>query len=204
MKAFFERMNLARSIILFALVGSFALGWLGWQRSRELAELRANLEEDTQKLVANIEKLGREHTQLSKSARQEGLAGQTDLESYIRKVGIADRVEIGDLKLNPGSDPRGTKGVVDKKYTIKPTDKEHAFQRSRIANFLYKLEADSRRVKVTNLVIETAEKRIKPHEIPEDNWTFEAEVTSRQRADEGNAAAAPNAAAKPIAPAPAK
>jgi hypothetical protein len=182
MKSFFANLNLARGIMLLAAIASVGLVVLGYQRSRELSELRLNLEQDVAKLAGQIQQLGRKHTQLTKNMRQEGLAGQADLESYIRKVANADKVEIGDLKLNPSSDPR-TKGVIDKKYRIEPSNRELDFQRSRIANFLYKLESDSRRVKVTDITLEVAEKRVRPHETPEDKWTFKAEVTSRQRVE---------------------
>jgi len=62
-------------------------------------------------------------------------------------------------------------------------ERERTFQRLRIANFLYTLEYDSRRVKVTDMKLEIAEKKPKPHEVPADEWFFDAEVTSRQRAD---------------------
>jgi hypothetical protein len=58
-----------------------------------------------------------------------------------------------------------------------------SFQRSQIANLLYKLEADSGRVVVTDVEIDKADKRLKPHEIPEDRWMFEATLTSRQATD---------------------
>jgi hypothetical protein len=76
-----------------------------------------------------------------------------------------------------------TKGIVDKKIRIKPTSRDKVFQRSKIANFLYKLEADSRRIRVTDMVIELGGKsRVREHEIPEEgNWTYDVEITSRQR-----------------------
>lgn len=195
MKTFFQQMNLARAIMLLALIGSVVLASIGWKHHTELEELRLNEDKDVPKLVQQIEQLARRHTQLSKALRQENLVGQADLESYIRKVATADKVEVGDLKLLPADDQR-TKGIVDKKYTIKISDRERQFARSRISNFLYKLESESRRVKVTHLVFETAEKKLKPHELPNDMWTFEAEVTSRQRVEEGGPSSPAPAAAK--------
>jgi len=183
MRTFFKNMNLARAIMLFSLIGALALGVYGWQRHTRLAEMRRNYEQDVPKLVKEVEQLGRKHTQLSAAMRKDALTGQADLESYIRKIALLKHVEIGDLNFTPSTDPR-TKGVVDKKYGIRPTDKERSFTRSKIANFLYKLEAESRRVKVTDIDLTFAEKRLKPHEIPEtDMWTFSAELTSRQRTE---------------------
>lgn len=182
MKNFFKNINLARGIILVTVVGSLLLGALGYAQSRKLSVLQQQQDKELEPLVKAIQDLGRNHTQLSKSMRQEGLAGQSDPESYIRKIATKDKVDIGDLKLTPNEDQR-TRGIVDHKYRIKSSDRDRQFMRSRIANFLYSLESDSRRVKVTDLTIEIAQKKIKPHEIPDDMWTFEAEVTSRQRAD---------------------
>jgi hypothetical protein len=183
MKSFFKNMNLARAIMLFSLVGVLVLGVIGWQRHTRLSELRAHYEQDVDKVVRQVMQLGRRHTQLSAAMRKEELAGQSDLESYIRKYAAADRVEIGNVNIAMSTDPR-TKGVVDKKYTIKPSDKDRSFSRTMVANFLYRLESESRRVKVTEIALELAEKRLKAHEIPaDDKWTFEAELTSRQRVE---------------------
>jgi hypothetical protein len=36
-------------------------------------------------------------------------------------------------------------------------------------------------VKVTEIKLETADKRLKDHEVPNDLWAFEARITVRQR-----------------------
>ena len=46
MKSFFKGMNLARGIMLLALVGSLVLGWMGWNRSQELEEMLINRDKD--------------------------------------------------------------------------------------------------------------------------------------------------------------
>jgi hypothetical protein len=175
-------MNLARAIILLSLVGCVALGVLGWQRSRELSELKDALDVRMKPLVKDLMQTAQKHSQLSKALKDDNLGEQKDLETYIRRVAAKDKVEIGNVNLTNSTEQR-SKGVVDKVYRIKSDDRERTFQRLRVANFLYTLEYDSRRVKVTELKMEVAEKRPKPHEVPEDNWFFEAEVTSRQRAE---------------------
>jgi hypothetical protein len=189
MKSFFKGMNLARGIIFVTVIGALALGALGYAQTRKLSEMQEQHDKNLEPLVKTIQDLGRKHTHLSKSMRQEGLAGQTDPNTYIRKIATKDKVDIGDVKLTSSEDVR-TRGIVDYKYRIRPQDRERQFMRSRIANFLYSLESDSRRVKVTDLTIEIAQKKIKPHEIPDDMWTFEAEITSRQRTEEAPAAPA--------------
>ncbi|MFN0242669.1 MAG: hypothetical protein ACKVWV_07225 [Planctomycetota bacterium] len=184
MKSFFKDMNVARAFILLALIGSVVLGFTGWRQAQALTELRERSQSDLEPLVAKIQELGKRHTQLSKSMRAEGLAGQSDPESYVRKTAMKDKVEVGDVKIDRSEDPR-TQGVIDRKYRIRPADRDQRFDRVRIANFLYSLEADSpRRVKVTDIQIQIGDKKIKPQDIPEDRWTFEAEITSRQRTEE--------------------
>ena len=53
-------------------------------------------------------------------------------------------------------------------------------RRASIANFLFTLEQDSRRVKVTSIRIDPFAK-LKPGELGGDEWTFEAEITSRRK-----------------------
>ena len=182
MKDFLRSMNLARGIILFSLVGSIALLWLGVRGSTRLAGMREHLETDMPKVSKQLVELARKHSQLSETLQGSALQGEANLQSYIRKVATMDRVDVGDVDLT-NSEPSVSKGVVDKKSRIKPTSRDQTFHRSTIANFLYSLEQQSHRVKVTEIKIETAEKRLKPHEVPEDMWTFEAEVTSRQRSE---------------------
>ena len=94
-------------------------------------------------------------------------------------VAAKGAVELGLIDITARESPAG-KGVTDKLYKIKPSDR--SFLRSRLANFFFSLEADSRRVRVTSLKVETFSKT-KPEEIPEDRWTFEADVISRSKDD---------------------
>jgi len=183
MKTFFASMNLARAIILLAALGSLVLLWIGWRNHSQLAEMRRHLDKDVEKLSTQLTELARKHAVLTESLRGENLQGEADLQSYIYKVAGMDRVEVGNLDLNTSQPDPYTKGVVDKKITIKPDNRERTFRRTTIANFLYTLEQQSRRVKVTMVRIEAANRRLKAHEIPDDLWTFETEVTSRQRTE---------------------
>ena len=181
MKNFFKDFNLARAIILVAVVGSLAFAFLGWRQMQKLDELRDNLDKDVPKLVKEVESLGRKHTQLTKAKNADELVAEKNVESYIRKAREADSVEIGEVDIKTTPTTVG-KGIIDKRYRITPHEKDKQFQRSRIANFLYKLEADSRRVRLTDISLDLAEKkRVRPAEIPEDFWTYDIELTSRQR-----------------------
>ncbi len=192
----FKNFNLARWIILFSVVGSLALGVLGYMQSSSLRDLRTDLEKSgarksasgsyddsaVAKLVRELDTLGRKHSQLAKAKRAEGFTETEGLNNYIERAITQDGVELGEHGTDP-STVNVTKGIVDKKIRIKPTSRDKVFQRSKIANFLYKLEADSRRIRVTDLVIELGGKnKVREHEVPEEgNWTYEVEITSRQR-----------------------
>jgi hypothetical protein len=171
MKSFFQNLNLARGIILVSLIGCLAL-----------SEMKDNLNIKMQPLVKDLMQTAQRHTTLARTLKDDSLGNQADLETYIRKVAAKDKVEIGNVNMTFSPEQR-SKTVVDKVYRVKSDARERTFQRLRIANFLYTLEFDSRRVKVTDLKLEVAEKKSKPHEVPNDEWFFEAEVTSRQRSE---------------------
>jgi hypothetical protein len=181
MKSFFQGFNLARGIILFSILGSLVLGWLCWQRSQELAELREDVGVKMTPVVTALRQAALRHKQLSQSVKGEGLQGQAALVSYIRTVGAKDRIEIGELNMTAQETSPST-NIVDKKETIKPDNPQASFKRMTLVNFFHTLESDSRRVKITRVKIEVADmKGLKTHEVPQDNWRFDAEVTSRQR-----------------------
>lgn len=181
MKSFFKGLNLARGIILVSVLGSLVLGYFCYQRMNELAELKENLNTRMTPTVNALLQVAQRHTLLSQSLKGEGLKGQEDLTSYIRKVGAKDRVEIGELNLT-NQEQGLTNGIVDKKFTIKPDSQTASFKRLTLVNFFYTLEDDSRRVKITRVKMEVADQKgLKTHEVPKDDWKFECELTSRQR-----------------------
>ena len=184
--SFFTNMNLARAIILLSILGSAVVGWFGWKKSQELEDMRSSLDVRVPKLAQEIQALADLHTMLTRERDSDGLLGVPDPNSYIRRVGDAKNVSIGDLDVDPSED-KPEAGIVDKKYRIRPSNKERTYQRQRIANFLYKLEESSPRVRVTSIKIDPVQRRLKPHELPDDRWTFEIEVTSRQKEETASA-----------------
>ena len=102
-------------------------------------------------------------------------------------IGIAaddELVGIGQVKIDPTTRSPG-KDIEDKIYKIRPANKNQRYDRKRVGNFLYKLEAESRRVKVTSLDLRPAD-NLKPGEIGDDRWTFEASITSRSQTSSSN------------------
>jgi hypothetical protein len=182
--SFFQNMNLARGIMLGALATSAVLAFVGWKQHGELQELRADRDRNFPTLVPQLMSSGRKHTQLAKNLDKEGLKGQTNLMSYAVSAASAANVEIGNIDPTASKDTNvGVKGIVDQKLSIKPQDPKRSYPRTRIANYLYTLESESRRVKVTDLEISLANPKVQRQEVPEDGWTFQAEITSRQRVD---------------------
>jgi hypothetical protein len=196
MKSFFKNFNLARGIILFSVVGSLGLAALGSMQHSRVSELEAAFEKrgerkvaggtyeenEVTKLAREIESLGRRLDQLGKAQRAEGFSEQEGLQLYAQKALDADGVEIGENDKTPSEAIIGG-NIIDKKIMIKPVPADRTFPRSKISNLLYKLETDSRRIRVTHIKIEAGGKpKPKLHEVPEENnWTFEAQITSRQR-----------------------
>ncbi len=183
MKNFLRNMTFPRGVILVSLVASLGLGVLVFQRKTRLREIEGELL-GVPNLVKEIQQLGIEYTNLKQIASGEIVRGeQLDIETYIRQQAADKMVEIGQVDITPSAPRAFTGGVEDRVFKIKPANTNQRYQRSRIGNFLYKLEADSRRVKVTNLKLTPANKRLKSGEVGDDLWTFEAAITVRTKVE---------------------
>lgn len=181
MKNFFATMTFPRGVILVSLLASVALGVLVYRRTARLSEIERELR-TVPKLIKEIQQLGIEYTNLEQIASGEIVKGvQLDFETYIRQQAGDKMVEIGQVDTTPSPPRSFTAGVEDRVFKIKPANTTQRYQRSRIGNFLYKLEADSRRVKVTSLKLNPSNKRLKPGEVGDDLWTFEAAITVRSK-----------------------
>ena len=176
MKAFFGNLNFPRVVILLSLIASGVLGWMVYERSARLAQVEADLTRVPQ-LVKDIQELGFKLTDLQELASGSEGGEDFDFDPFIRRTAADGFVGIGQVKIDPRTDDY-TREVVDRIYKIRLASKNQRYNRGRIGNFLYKLEADNRRVKVTNLKL-TPFESIKPGEIGADQWQFEASITSR-------------------------
>jgi len=188
MKAFFANMNLARWIIILSLLGSIGLGVFGFKLRQQRLDLKQALDTKVPLLAVEILKLSREYTSLAKEASREGLKAQADPQTYIREISARVAVEVGQIDIGTPNPTTPARGVIDRKFVIRPSSRDRAEQRLRIANFCYILEKESRRVKVTRIHLDPEQKNLKPHEISNDLWRWEIDVTSRQKdpdADQG-------------------
>lgn len=178
--AFFRNMTFPRIVILLSLIGSGVLGYQYQGRAQRLDELKREVDQAPE-VAREIQVLALQLQELKRKLGKENLDVLKDPDLYIRQIAQQRNVDIGGVKVD-FDEKEPAKGVVDNIQTITPQDKRRGKDRTRIANFLYQLEAGSRRVRVTRFEL-TPVKSFKPHEIGPDNWAFEAEITSRQRID---------------------
>jgi hypothetical protein len=182
MKAFFANLTLARWIILLSLLASIGLGWYGFKLHQRRVDLEAALSSEARTIALDLRNLARRYTVLMKQSEREGLEGQSDPATYIRRIAASPDVKIGDTTVDPPSEAENIKGVLDTRYGIKPSSRDRGYGRLNIANFLYKLESESRRMRVTRVRLEPEAKSTKPELVLEnDSWRWEAEVTSRTK-----------------------
>ena len=188
MSGFFTGFNFARFIILVCFLGAGPLAYTAWNRYEANEALRAALAEggEVERLITRIQENSRIYSKLMTDQRSEGLKGaQADVQSYIRGKAFGDKIELGDIEIDPGRPRSVDRGVQDRSYTIRTTERERAFQRTQIANFLFSLENQSRQVKVTDIDIEHEDRRLKPGQIPDrDYWKLSTTVTIRERTAE--------------------
>ena len=176
------KLTFARVVIFMCVVLSGALGVFAWSQQQKIDEMRTALGPggEIEDLTRSIQRYSRKHSDLQRQMEGDLLSDQDKTpESYIRSIAYRDDVRMGQIEVDP--DTRDDKNFVDMIYRINADDKDKKFSRLNLANFFYKLEEKSNRVKVTMLEIKTAEKRLDAHEIPSDSWNFKAEVTLRKK-----------------------
>lgn len=190
MKAFFQAMNFPRFVILASFLASAGLGWYVYDRSAKLAEVQVNLQpERVDAEITKMQNLGMELERYQEKVALSGNSTQQDLPTFIRTTADSPAVGVGQLTVTPMAPKPFGKDSVDLIYKISPKNKTLSYSRTNIANFLYKLEKDNRRVKVTSYDVKPHSgnqraKAARPGEIfAEDNWTFEAEITLRTKKD---------------------
>ena len=180
MKDFFSNMNFPRWVIVTTALSSLVLGWFVYDWSARLGEVELELQR-TPALVTEIQRKALRLDALQALADKEGMKGEANPELYIQKVAGAPNVNIGQVSTKP-SVRTPFKGVEDHLFRVTPSNKNESFPRQRIGNFLYKLEADSRKVRVTGIELDPAG-RTRMGEIGPDLWTFTITLTSRQKAE---------------------
>jgi len=180
-KSFFAGMNFPRAIILIGLLSSIGLGWMLYQNRMRLNEVHLELRRAPD-LIKEIQELGVTLNKRLELKAKEGLTINDDPEFYIRKIAAMDKVQIGDVNITR-RESTPSRGIVDRNFRIRPDKKDRPYNRAQISNFLYQLEFESRRVRVTSLKLEPID-RVKAGETGADRWTFETEITTRALAED--------------------
>ena len=175
---FFRNMTFPRAVIVISLLASCVLGYFVYEKTTRLDEIHNELDL-VPNLVTEIQRLGVELTQYQEVANGDTVGSDGDFDPYIRAIAASEFVQLGQLIINP-SRRNPAKDIEDRIYVIKPAQKTQKYHQSKIGNFLYKLEADSRRVKVTHFKLSPF-KKVSPGEVGADQWTYEVTITSRSQ-----------------------
>jgi len=178
MKNFFANMTFPRAVIVVSLLTSAILGYMLWTSSNRLTEVNEQVR-GIKADVRAIQELALQLDGLQRLASDgPNVAQQSAYVQYVTETAQSDHVNIGSLQTTP-STTNPMSGVVDRHLKVKPAARDASFFRANIGNFLYKLEQGSNRVKVTSIKMTPAQK-LRPGEIGNDKWEFDAEITARQ------------------------
>ena len=174
-----------RIMIGLLLAGSVFLGWRAMQQQETIDRYEAAVAEGgaAEQLAQNILKRAYSYTQYKERSAKEGVKGDgaDQVNSYVFEIAARREVLWGNPKIEKPSEQKPLSGYTDLIYAIKPAESNAWFDRNRIANFFYLLESESRKLRITNILLRAAQKNLKPHEIPEDRWYVDLKVTMRER-----------------------
>ncbi|MEZ6017619.1 MAG: hypothetical protein R3F49_21095 [Planctomycetota bacterium] len=172
---------MVRILIVLLVLGCGFLGWTAYNQQQRLTYLRGALAADglVPKTVASIQQSAELYSTYKDRGASDKLQGE-DPRVYISARAGHPRVMIGRVDITPGREADVTRGVVDRPYRIEPNDRKASFNRANIANFLYKLEEDSQRVKVTYIDMKPATKTPEG-ERPVDLWQLTAGISTREK-----------------------
>lgn len=176
-----------RIMIGLLLAGSVFLGWRAMQQQETIDRYEAAVSEGgaAEQLAQRILRSAYSYTQYKERSAKEGVKGDgaDQVNSYIFELAARSKVLWGNPKIEKPSEQRSLPGYTDLVYAIKPAESNAWFDRPRIANFFYLLEAESRKLRITHILLRAAQKNLKPHEIPEDRWYVDLKVTMRERSE---------------------
>jgi len=191
-----KKMTAMKATILLCVIAAIVLGYFGFEQHKRVKSLQAALGLDSSdKIIPNtpgliaqqavsIQTEASRFTDLTKQLEGDDLRGDGSPQSYIRGVAGQPEIKLGFVKINPRKDHQ--RAYTDDVYSIVPQAESgnrrnvKSFQRTQLANFMYRLEEGSKRVKVTSFKIETP-KPIRPEDYPGDLWAFSCAMTVRSK-----------------------
>jgi hypothetical protein len=192
MKNFFGNLTFSRAIILLSFLGSLVLGYMLYTEKQKLSNYDAGVAYADQ-AVPKIVTRARELDELIKAAAREDFSNDVNaVETYVRERALDPNVHVGQMDMSKpktevifSGGPGGAGGSVrDTIFSVTPSSAgKSEFTRSEIANFAYLLEQDSRRMKISRLMIRPTQKNIKEDQSLEDRWDFELDLRIRSRSD---------------------
>jgi hypothetical protein len=171
---------MVRIMIVLLVLGSGFLGWTAYKQHQRIQFLRSALAPGglVPKTVANIQQNAENYATYKDRAASDQLKDD-DPSVYIRGLAGHRNINIGRVDVDKKEIEAG-RGISQFNYTIEPNDAKMTFDRRNIANFLYKLEEDSRRVKVTMVNLTPATK-VEEGGRPQDLWRMTAAISMRER-----------------------
>lgn len=171
---------MVRIMIVLLVLGSGFLGWTAFKQQQRIEFLRTALAPDglVPKTVASIQQNAETYAIYKDRSASDQLKDQ-DPAVYIQGLAGHPNINIGrvDVKF---SETEAGRGITQRNYPIEPSDAKATFDRRNLANFLYKLEEDSRRVKVTSVELTPATK-MEEGARPQDLWRMKATISMRER-----------------------
>ncbi len=191
MKNFFRNLTFSRTIILLSFLGSGVLGWMLYKEKQRLSNYEAAVP-FAEQMVPKIISRAQELDELMKAAAREDFGNDVNgVNTYVRVQASDNNVHVGQVNVSkPKTDTiysggaGGSGRVEDTVYTITPSpDGQAEFTRSEIANFAYLLEQESRRIKVSRLLMRPTQKSQKDDQALEDRWTFDIDLRIRSRSE---------------------
>jgi hypothetical protein len=172
---------MTRWFLIGVLLVSCVLTGTGFMLHKKRVDLQDALERRVPDLARELQVNARRYSRLYSEAEGAGLTGQKDPQTYLRELAKDKDVLIGATAITkPTTNVSPVKGVIDEKYTIKPQSTERGFLRVNVANFMHLIEQRSRRMRVTKVRM-LREGKPRENEYGNDRWTWEIEVTSRQK-----------------------
>jgi hypothetical protein len=189
LREFFGSMNSARWIIVVGVLGSIGLAVNGWRLYDQRSALQAQLVQEVPERAQNIQFLGRLFSKLQADAEREGFVTQDKPDLYFRGIATHETVKLGQIDVDPAQPRSYYKDTQDLTYTLRPqvSKADEGFPRDRLANFMFKIEQESGRVRVTRIRLDPAQ-RLKAWETSDDRWKWEIAATSRAKAPSAGAA----------------
>jgi hypothetical protein len=184
----FSHLTLSRAIILGSFLGSAVVGYLLYREQERLGNYQAAIDA-APKLVPVLVNKAQELEDLMKAtAREEFGTSVNALETYIYERAADPKVHLGQVDISKpieqviASARDGNPGVRDLVYKISPASSAKGeYTRGEISNFIYLLEQDSRRVKVTGLTMTPTDKGPKLDKFLSDRWKYDIELRVREK-----------------------